>query len=106
MFETIPMTIRFADSQDLAALVALAQLDSAAPLAPPALVAEVDGELLAALSMSDGAVIADPFHPTLELIELLRIRAEQLQSEQRPGLLARLKGSVRAARALAVELRG
>jgi hypothetical protein len=52
--------------------------------AQPILVAEVDGELRAALSMVDGAVIADPFHRTAPLVELLAARAVQL-----PGAGAR-----------------
>jgi hypothetical protein len=36
------------------------------------LVAEVGGEVRAALSLRDGAVVADPFHPTAALAELLR----------------------------------
>jgi hypothetical protein len=46
--------------------------------AQPILVAEVDGDLRAALSMVDGAVIADPFHRTAPLVELLAARAVQL----------------------------
>ncbi len=33
---------------------------------------------IAALSLRDGSVIADPFSPTAELVELLRLRARQL----------------------------
>jgi hypothetical protein len=42
------------------------------------LIAELDGRLLAALALSDGRVVADPFHPTADLIDLLRARANQL----------------------------
>ncbi len=80
----LSLTIRFAHSYDAAALAALAQLDSAEPLVLPALVAEVDGGLRAALSFADSTVIADPFHPTSGLVDLLRIRARQLTAEPRP----------------------
>lgn len=103
--EPLPVTIRFAGTQDAAALAALAQLDSAGPLALPALIAEVDGELRAALSLRDAAVIADPFRPTTALVELLRTRAGQLASAPRSGLLARLRAR-RTAGALGVQLRG
>lgn len=86
-----PVTIRFAHPHDAGALAALAQLDSAAPLALPALVAEVGRDLRAALSLTDAAVIADPFHPTGELLDLLRIRARQLAGNQRAQLRARLR---------------
>lgn len=94
-----PVTIRFAHAYDAAALAVLAQLDSAEQLVLPALVAEVGGGLLAALSLMDSKVIADPFHPTCELVDLLRIRAQQLSAQPRAGLLYRLRVPLRAARA-------
>jgi hypothetical protein len=94
-----PVTIRFAHGYDAAALAALAQLDSAEQLAPPALVAEVGGELRAARSLVNGAVIADPFHPTGELVDLLDVRARQFAAEPRRGLLQRLTTPLRPARA-------
>lgn len=102
----IPVTIRYADSLDDHALIALAALDSAEPPVLPALVADVEGELHAALSLVDGVAIADPFRPTLELVELLRARAEHLAAEPHHGLRARLGAPLRAARALRLELRG
>lgn len=102
----LPVTIRYADSLDDRALAALAVLDSAEPLTLPALVADVEGQLHAALSLVDAAVIADPFRPTLELVELLRTRADQLASVPGRGLKASLGAPLRAARALRLELRG
>ena len=73
---TPTITIRPAYADDERALARLAVLDSAdAVPTRPLLLAEVDGELRAALSLSDGAVVADPFSPTLDLIELLRTHA-------------------------------
>ncbi|HET7047294.1 MAG TPA: hypothetical protein VFI54_03415 [Solirubrobacteraceae bacterium] len=70
------ITIRSAYADDLAALARLATLDSAAGVpAAPVLVAEVDDELRAALSLADGSVIADPFFPTQHLVRLLRAHA-------------------------------
>jgi hypothetical protein len=37
--------------------------------------ASVDGELRAALSLDTGRSVADPFHPSLELVPLLRTAA-------------------------------
>jgi len=73
---TAPITIRVATADDHLALIGLAALDSA-DAAPPGrlLLAEVDGELRAALSLDDGSAIADPFHPTLHILDLLRTRA-------------------------------
>jgi len=74
------VTIRAAWPADADALVRLAALDSAvAPPAEPLLVAEVAGELRAAISLRDGAVIADPFAATAALVELLEARAAQLR---------------------------
>jgi hypothetical protein len=44
------------------------------------LVAEVEGELRAALSLADGSVIGDPFYRTTALVELLTARARQLKA--------------------------
>ncbi len=56
-----------------------AALDSSKPLAQPILLAEVDGQLPSAIGLSDGTVVADPFHLTADLIDLLRTRAHHLE---------------------------
>lgn len=93
------VTIRFAHTYDGAALARLAQLDSAEAVVLPALVAEVDCELRAALSLVNGAVIADPFRATCELVDLLQIRARQFAERPRRSLLRRLRMPLRVARA-------
>ena len=70
--------IRYARPDDDAALGRLAALDSATVPAPPLLVAELDGELRAALSLVSCELIADPFRPTLAVVEQLRKRAASL----------------------------
>lgn len=92
---TTPLTLRFAFPDDLASIARLAVLDSSEPPAMPALLAEVGGELRAVLSLLDGAVVADPFHPTVPLVELLRARARQLT--ERRSAPARPLRSIRAA---------
>ena len=73
--DAAPITIRLAYADDFTALGRLAALDSA-PIPPrPVLLAEVDGELRAALSLRDGSAVADPFHLTNDLVALLRARA-------------------------------
>jgi hypothetical protein len=72
------LVIRPAYPDDHAALERLARLDSQRPFigrGGPALVAERDGRILAALSVADGRAIADPFAPTADLVALLRLRA-------------------------------
>jgi hypothetical protein len=72
------ITIRSSYPDDGGALHALAALDSAEPIAQPALVAEVGGEIRAALSLDDGTVVADPFIPTEHLVVLLQVHAAQI----------------------------
>ena len=73
------LTIRMAVSADAEALRRLAQLDSAPPPEPvPMLVAEVGGELRAALPLAGGRAIADPFRWTVELVAMLTERTRQL----------------------------
>ena len=76
------VTLRFGFPDDASALARLAILDSSAPPGEPVLIAEVDGELWAALSLVDGSVIADPFRPCAAVVELLRARAEQLAASE------------------------
>ena len=84
------LTIRLAVPADGPALGRLAQLDSApAPQPVPMLVAEVGGELCAALPLDGGRAIADPFRPTAELVAILGERARQLApppARRRPRL--------------------
>jgi hypothetical protein len=64
--------IRYAGQDDERALMHLAALDSATVPASPILVAEVDGELRAAVSLVDSTAIADPFQRTAHLVQALR----------------------------------
>lgn len=77
------VTLRFSSPADQKSLARLAELDSTTPPAQPVLLAEVDGQLRAALALKDGSVAADPFHPTAHLIDLLRARARQLDATPR-----------------------
>ena len=77
------VTIRMASPGDDVAVAALSELDSAPRPADPVLVAEVDGSLWAAVSLSDGTAVADPFRPSGDLVPLLRERARQLRPRPR-----------------------
>jgi hypothetical protein len=72
------VTLRFGFPDDAAAISRLAALDGADPPRQPILLAEVAGELRAVVSLSDGSAIADPFHASAPIVELLRTRAAQL----------------------------
>jgi hypothetical protein len=81
---TETFTIRMAVSADATALRRLAQLDSAPPPEPVRmLVAEVGGELRAALPLDGGRAIADPFRRTAQLVAILGERARQLAPPRR-----------------------
>ena len=93
------MIIRRTTPDDTLALLRLAALDDAAALRGDALVAEVDGRIHAAVSLTDGRAIADPFHHTAELVDLLKMRAEQLtapQKEQRRSRMLTRRATARA----------
>jgi hypothetical protein len=78
------LTIRPADLADLAGLDRLAALDSASPPTGEVLVAEVGGELWAAIAVETGAAIADPFRPSGDLVELLRHASGERRAPRRP----------------------
>jgi len=70
----------------------LAQLDDQPELEGQVLVALSGGQAIAALSLEDRHVVANPFIPTSEAVALLRLRAEQLSSDGgRPARLRRLR---------------
>jgi hypothetical protein len=78
------VSIRLATAGDMPALRRLADRDSRLLPGGDLLVAEEAGEMRAALSLATGESVADPFHPTAPLIELLRLRASQ-SSGGHPG---------------------
>jgi hypothetical protein len=92
------ITVRRSTSGDESALARLAALDSASPPRGPALVAEADSRMLAALPLGSGRAIADPFEPTAEAVALLELRREQIDSadgetgERTRGLRGLLRG--------------
>jgi hypothetical protein len=73
---TSPITITHA-SEDSPEVRRLALLDDRRALRGPALLAYVGGEPRAAVGLLDGRAVADPFHPTAEIVEILRFQARQ-----------------------------
>jgi hypothetical protein len=72
---------RLSHSQaDRDALVQLAGRDSSDPLEGEAIGAELDGSLVAAISLENRRVIADPFARTADIRSLLELRVAQLES--------------------------
>ena len=74
------IAIRRAEPADGAALARLEGLAERRLPAGPLLVAEVDGELIAAAPEAGGPVVSDPFRVTLDVAELLRLRSSQLRA--------------------------
>ena len=74
------ITVRRSTSGDESGLARLAALDSASPPRGPALIAEADTRMLAALPLGSGRPIADPFEPTAALVQLLELRRSQIDS--------------------------
>ena len=81
------ITIRMAMPGDASAIERLAQLEGARTPRGELLVAEVDGELWAAIELECGELVADPFRPSGDLAEFLRRRVERLNGrEPRRGI--------------------
>ena len=91
------ISIRRSVASDQSELTRLAALDSAKPPRGPALIAEADSRMLAALPLGSGRPIADPFEPTAEAVALLQLRAAQLErsESERPSFGARVRALLR-----------
>ena len=89
MISTDTIVIRRAGAADARTLTRLAALDSAPVPGLESLIAERDGVAVAALDLVDGRVVADPFARTVDLVEMLQLRASRLQGAREHG--ARLR---------------
>jgi len=76
--ETPTVMLSLAGPDDEGLLELLAALDDASPLQRPVLLARVDGEPVAALSLQDGRVVANPFVPSEPAVAHLRLRQAHL----------------------------
>jgi hypothetical protein len=80
------IAIRPAVLDEAADVRRLAYLDSQRPLRGDVLLALQDGVPVAAVSLADGRVAADPFRRTADIVELLELRANALISSRAPLL--------------------
>jgi hypothetical protein len=90
------ISIRMSRPGDGPALRRLAERDSSPVPVAPVLIASVNGELRAAVSLAGtGQAVADPFYPTERLLALLRVEAGNrgVRKGYHPvaGALARLR---------------
>ena len=85
-----------AGPHDVDALRRLAQRDTRALPDGELLIALVNGETRAAISLTNGETVADPFHRTEELVGMLTLRSSLLRgtTRQRRCSLKRLLGTV------------
>jgi hypothetical protein len=95
MFAVSTFKIRTATDADEPTLARIAALDSQPRLGAPALIGEIGGVPAAALSLSDGRLVADPFKATAQLASHLRVRATGLRAHWRePAVEARMRAAV------------
>jgi hypothetical protein len=82
--------LRLADDDDAPVVRRLADLDSARDLEGPVLLALIDGDAVAGMSLRDGRVVANPFVAANQAVALLRLRAEHLSGARVRRRLRRL----------------
>ena len=91
MYAANTYKVRMATADDTDSLRRLAELDSQRPLGGNVLIGELDGTPAAAIALTDGRVVADPFRPTGHLVASMRTRAAGLVAVARtPSLRERL----------------
>lgn len=72
------VALRLAENDEAAVVRRLAALDDQPALEGTVLLALLDGEVEAAMSLDDRRIIANPFVETRGLVQLLRLRAEHV----------------------------
>jgi hypothetical protein len=77
--------LRLANAAEDHVLARLAELDDAPGLEGPVLLALIDGQAQAGLSLHDRRIVANPFLRTQEAVALLRVRAALLTNAGTSG---------------------
>ena len=94
LIKAADISIRLAQAADVPALRRVAGRDSRLLPEGDLLIAEVGGEIQAALSLQTGESVADPFRPTAAMVDLLKLRARQFdrraQGTKRPWTAKRV----------------
>jgi hypothetical protein len=89
------VALRLATRDDDEAIARLAALYDRPLPSRPLLLAEVDGELHAALTLTGAHELMEPYLPTAALVELLALRAKHLRDQMTPAELAEADAAVR-----------
>ena len=76
------LTVRTATPRDADALRLLAALEGVNMPSGDVLVAQLGADVVAALPLGGGRAIADPFRPSAQFVELLKLRARQLRCDR------------------------
>ena len=82
------VAVRLAGPEDETAIRRVAALDSRHAAGGPHLVAEADGDVIAALAIGSGHAVADPFRWTADVVELMKMRAAQMRATPADAALA------------------
>ncbi len=88
------VTLRPATGEDDEELARLAALYDRPLPSGPLLLAEVDEELQAALTITGAQELMQPYLPTAALVELLALRAKHLRDQMTPADLAKVGAAV------------
>jgi hypothetical protein len=88
--ELPPITIRLMGPTDVDEVRRVAERDCRDVPGGELLIAIAEGEVRAAIALDSGEVVADPFHPTEELVRVLALRRAQMQRGI-PGRRRRLR---------------
>jgi hypothetical protein len=86
------ITLKLSTEADRDRIQRLAELDGGHAPYGEVLLAEIGGQLVAAVSV-DGTAVADPFVPTADIVRLLRgqLTGERRRRPRRSGWLGRLR---------------
>jgi hypothetical protein len=87
------LALRIARDDEAFVVRRLAALDDAPPLKGEVMLAIVDGEAVAAASLGDGRVVANPFVRTAETVTLLSMRISQLSDRPARRRMPRLRAA-------------
>jgi hypothetical protein len=93
------LLVRRATATDASAIRRLASLDDCRLPDGPFLVAEIGGQMLAAMSIPTGTVVADPFCRTADAAEMLRLRGAQIAAREQAAMQRGAQGALRPASA-------
>ena len=80
---TATLTLRPATDADADAIARLVEMEEADTLTGEILLAELDGYVIAALTVGDDRAVADIFRPTADIVALLRERRDHVLRARR-----------------------